>query len=339
MKKITLLFLISFTSFGQYLKSYYPLINEAELAIVDSNYHKALTLYRTAFSAVEKPQSADYENAAKCAFLTFEEASGKYYLRKMANDGYSENYLKSDVQHLLFRDAFADAAFAKDMKSRYNDFIINQQKAYKKDSTITDLLGKLWKRSILEKGTKNKAEIERINQLFSDFLTARWKIGVDFTDQLENALVVQLLQDESVSFTTKKLDKTLISAIDAGNLSPVDAYSILTVRGFDFLKKSERLLTKISVNAYVCDDKESIEKLLDKWLIDSNLFKGKDYHKINEIRMTIGHESLEDELKKRVHSMRCNDECNFDLRCPRNYIHYPTTCDETKKLIEGLDIF
>jgi hypothetical protein len=37
--------------------------------------------------------------------------------------------------------------------------------------------------------------------------------------------------------------------------------------------------------------------------------------------------------------MICNDECNFDLRCPRQYTQYPTTCEEAKELLTGMRFF
>ncbi|MFB0907690.1 MAG: hypothetical protein ACI9V1_000661 [Spirosomataceae bacterium] len=69
MKTLLLLLFTSLSVCGQYIEKYYPLINKAELAVVDSNYQQALTYYRMAFANVESPRGSDYMNAAKCIFL------------------------------------------------------------------------------------------------------------------------------------------------------------------------------------------------------------------------------------------------------------------------------
>ncbi len=339
MKTLILVLLTSFTAFGQYIEKYYPLINQAELAIVDSNYRQALTLYRTAFSQVETPHGEDYMNAAKCAFLVFDETSGKFYLRKLAGYGYTLDYLKSDVQNALFRDAFIDEAFTELFETKAKAYDDKQNKEWANNKPLIEAFQKLNQKRELETDKSDNVALEILNREFTEYLQQKWETGFDFSDRFKGYLLLNLLQDKSIPFSEKKLEKVLITAVDAGNLSPRDAYEVLAFRKYDFLNASERLLTKISVNPFVCEDKKTIEPMVDKWLTDNQLITSKTGQKINEIRKRFGQESLEDELKKRIHSMICNDECNFDLRCPRQHTQYPTTCEETKELLSGMELF
>lgn len=339
MKTLLLILLTSLTVCGQYTEKYYPLINEAELAIVDSNYQQALTLYRTAFANVKAPRGTDYMNAAKCSFLVFDETSGKFYLRKLAGYGYNLGYLKTDVQQALFRDALTDIPFAELLDAKAKEYYTKQNEELAADKYMSELLRKYQQKRQLEHDKKDEIELEILNREFTEFLQQQWESGFNFGNRFERYLLVNLLQDESIPFSEKKLEKSLIAAVDNGGLSPREAYGILSLREYDFLNKSERLLTKISVNPFVCEDKESIEPMVDKWLTDKQLIASKTGRKIDEIRAKIAHESLTDEFKKRIHSMICNDECNFDLRCPRQHTQYPTNCEQTKTLLQGMELF
>lgn len=340
MKTLLFVLLTSFAAFGQYLEKYYPLINEAELAIVDSNYQQALTLYRTAFSHVDTPHGADYMNAAKCAFLIFDETAGTFYLKKLAGYGYSPDYLKTDVQNALFRDVLSkNTALVELLEVRATNFFTKQNNVLEANKPLVQCLQKLKQKAELELQHENQAEIELLNRELANFLQAKWQMGFDFSNQVERYVLLSLLQDKRILFSEKKLEQILIKAVDDGYLNPQEVGNILAVRKYDFLLRSERLLTKISVNPFVCDNKETIGPLVDKWLTDKELIASKTGQKINKVRKRFGQESLADELKKRVHSMICNDECNFDLRCPRQHTQYPTNCEETKALLQGMAVF
>jgi hypothetical protein len=339
MKILLLLLLTSFSVCGQYIEKYYPLINKAELAIVDSNYQEALTLYRTAFANVEKSRGTDYMNAAKCSFLIFDETSGKFYLRKLAGYGYDLSYLRTDVQQALFRDVLTDVTFAELLETKSKEYDKKQKEELTNDKSTMEMLRKLYQKGELERDKSDKVALEILNREFTEYLQQKWEAGFGFSNRFERHILLSLLQDKSIPFSEKKLEKTLIAAVDKGGLSPDDAYQVLAVRKYDFLNASERLLTKISVNPFVCEDKEVIEPMVDKWLTDKELITSKKGREINEIRSRFAHESLEDELKKRIHSMICNDECNFDLRCPRQHTQYPTTCKKAEELLSGMKFF
>jgi hypothetical protein len=82
---------------GDFTRIYHPIINEAELAIVDTNYYEALDFYKEAFANVKKPFAKDYYNAAICASMVGKLSLTFDYLEKIVEKGYPSDILRKDV--------------------------------------------------------------------------------------------------------------------------------------------------------------------------------------------------------------------------------------------------
>jgi hypothetical protein len=97
---ITLLFLLwgqrGFAQ-GDFTRIYHPIINSAELAIVDTNYYEALDYYKAAFDNVKKPFAKDYYNAAICAAMLGKINTVFDYLEKIVEKGYPSDSLRKDI--------------------------------------------------------------------------------------------------------------------------------------------------------------------------------------------------------------------------------------------------
>ncbi|MCC9168265.1 hypothetical protein [Pontibacter harenae] len=78
-----------------YVKAYYPLINEAELKVVSQQYDSALVYYQQAFTTVSAPLARDYYNAAVCAMLTANQKQTVEYLEQLVLKGVAFSYLES----------------------------------------------------------------------------------------------------------------------------------------------------------------------------------------------------------------------------------------------------
>lgn len=76
-----------------YTKAYYPLVNKAELSILNRDYKAALEHYEQAFKAVPTPFARDYYNAAVCAMLLKNKKQSLAYLQHLATKGVSIDYL------------------------------------------------------------------------------------------------------------------------------------------------------------------------------------------------------------------------------------------------------
>jgi hypothetical protein len=103
MKKL-LLFILLFSLWGQgcfaqgdFTRIYHPIINSAELAIVDTNYYEALDYYKAAFDNVKKPFAKDYYNAAICAAMVGKMPTVFDYLEKIVEKGYPSDSLRKDA--------------------------------------------------------------------------------------------------------------------------------------------------------------------------------------------------------------------------------------------------
>ncbi len=97
---------------GDFTRIYHPIINEAELAIVDTSYYDALDFYKAAFANVKKPFAKDYYNAAICAAMVGKLPLTLEYLEKIVEKGYPTDSLRRDV---FFH-------YVADTCKRWNDF-------------------------------------------------------------------------------------------------------------------------------------------------------------------------------------------------------------------------
>lgn len=106
MKKLLLIFILLFPhrgsggclfAQGDFTRIYHPIINSAELAIVDTNYYEALDYYKAAFDNVKKPFAKDYYNAAICAAMVGKMPTMFDYLEKIVEKGYPSDSLRKDA--------------------------------------------------------------------------------------------------------------------------------------------------------------------------------------------------------------------------------------------------
>ena len=96
-KSLLLFFLVNFSLFAQenFLETYHPYRNKAEMAIVEGNYAKASAAYKTAFESVKNPLAKDIFNATVCKFLQNDFEGAKLYLLKLAKKGISAERLEA----------------------------------------------------------------------------------------------------------------------------------------------------------------------------------------------------------------------------------------------------
>lgn len=129
MNKIVLFILMGLYASGAFagsktdsVKNYYKLINQAELAIVDSNYATAHKKYATAFQ-YKFPNDKDLENALLISCLLRDTTKATYYITKMAALGFFQYTYKSQTQPGAFLPTDLDSAFvqliSKDCDSFY----------------------------------------------------------------------------------------------------------------------------------------------------------------------------------------------------------------------------
>ena len=76
-------------------EKYFEHINNAELAICDENYEKAINEYEVAFNAIEKPFGKDVFNSALSSQLTNDYEKRDIYLQQIINNSNELDFVKS----------------------------------------------------------------------------------------------------------------------------------------------------------------------------------------------------------------------------------------------------
>lgn len=95
-----------FTSFRikaqELAKKYYHFTNQAELAIIDSAYSKALSNYESAFAVANKGFAKDYYNASICALYVKDKSKTKEYINVLLKKGIDTSYISQQDVFLKF---------------------------------------------------------------------------------------------------------------------------------------------------------------------------------------------------------------------------------------------
>lgn len=88
--------IISYSQETNYIKFYYPYINQAEYFIVKNNFPKALLCYQKAFEKVTHCFAKDEYNALLCSILANRKESN-YYMERLALKGVKLDFLEKNM--------------------------------------------------------------------------------------------------------------------------------------------------------------------------------------------------------------------------------------------------
>lgn len=104
-------------------KTYFPLINKAELHLIKAEYSEASEAYFAAFSSTKSPLIRDLFNATVCKLYQNDFESAKLYLFKMAQRGVSTESLE---QREIFELGY-NAETWKNFKPSYEQFFVPKE--------------------------------------------------------------------------------------------------------------------------------------------------------------------------------------------------------------------
>lgn len=82
---------------ADFASTYYPYINQAELAIISEDYTTAVSHYKKAFSAVKNGFARDYRNAVLCGIQTQDDPFAFALLEKIALKGVGKKYFEDSA--------------------------------------------------------------------------------------------------------------------------------------------------------------------------------------------------------------------------------------------------
>ncbi len=308
----TLLLLLS-TPFAKandnpdYVKAYYPTINQAELSIVEKDYAKALEYYEQAFNAVPTPFAKDIYNAAVCATLVNNEKAAFAYLDKLLLKGVSLPYLQRQQAFDTLRTSKQWEKFAKSYPKRRRQF---KRKA---DLDVRADLDELYARDQYFRQAKGglrvygdtlrKIEASNVDALLKNIKKHGYPgenlIGVaDTLEELPRFSVV--IQRQNKLNNGHDFKEVLEQAVHEGQLTPHAAAYLIEQQEGRNLYKSKALVKVRCENPNDCKGKKKL-KTIGRFLVED--LSKKEIKQVNELRSELGLENLSDYKKKVLYSL------------------------------------
>ena len=314
--KIFALLLLSFVTqltFAQelnYLKTYHPKINTAELLVIDGKYTDALDHYQKAFAAVPRGFMKDYFNAAVCATYLGDANNTYKYLLKVAGKGISIDFIKDEAAFMGIQKDVNWRNFEKEYLAKKREFDLKTNKSLKeklaniveRDQSFRVRNPEAFADSILKDDKQNATEL--------DYLIARY--GFPSEDMIgcgESGMpVIQypfytIIRRQTPDKQTVNFSNHLMNASRSGKISPHTATHIMaSINGNDvfFVRHVFKILTDESL---AIQGKPFTTKL-NKWVFRQ--IEQADEQRINELRLENGMETLADYRKKILFAMNDN---------------------------------
>lgn len=305
-----------------YLTDYYPVINQAELSIIEQDYAAALNAYQYAFAAVPSPFARDYYNAAICALLLQDEKQTYNYLEKLVEKGVSLDYLSR--QPLL--DSLASTRHWKRFKRRYkkrrrtyeehaNLYLrADLDELYARDQYFRQAAGGLR----VYGDTIRKIETANVQQLLTWVDKYGYPgedlIGVaDTLEQLPRFTIV--IQRQTKARKGYDFSTLLNDAVHQGKLSPQAAAYLLEQQQGRSTYGAKAL---VRVNCKSCGEDKELKQLGRYMVADRSK---EELEKVDIAREALGLEPLEDYREKVLYSLNDNRfKLNYDWSVVNYYV-------------------
>lgn len=310
---VLLLSFIAQMTFAQeinYLKTYHPKINAAELLVINGKYTEALDQYQKAFASVPRGFMKDYFNAAVCATYLGDATNTYQYLLEVAGKGISLDFIKDETAFIGIQQDPNWRNFEKEYLAKKREFDLKINKSLK------DKLAKITDRDQFFRVRDTQAyadtivKIDRQNATELDYLIARY--GFPSEDVIgcgEGGMpVIQypfyaVFRRQTPDNQTINFSNPLIDAARNGKILPHTAAHIMaTINGNDvfFARHVFKILTDESL---AMEGKPFVAKL-NKWVFRQ--IEQVDEQRINELRLQNGMETLSDYRKKILFALNDN---------------------------------
>jgi hypothetical protein len=315
MKIFAVLFLsivaqLTFAQEINYLKTYHPKINTAELLVIDGKYTDALAQYQKAFAAVPRGFMKDYFNAAVCSTYLGDATNTYKYLLEVAGKGISLDFIKDETAFMGIQQDPNWRNFEKEYLNKKREF---DQKINK---GLKDKLTKIVER---DQGFRVRdaqafadtiVKIDKQNATELDYIIDRY--GFPSEDVIgcgEGGMpVIQypfyaVIRRQNPDNQTINFSNHLMAAARSGKISPYSATHIMaTVNANDvfFARHVFKILTDESLKM----QGKPFAPKLNKWVFRQ--IDKADEQRINELRLQNGMETLADYRKKILFAVNDN---------------------------------
>lgn len=287
-----------------YIKAYHPLVNEAELQIVEQDFASALQLYNQAFAAVPEPFAIDYYNAAVSAMLAEDQKQAFSYLEKLALKGVSLEYVEKQEVFTPLQETKEWSKFLKNYsknRARFNrradlDLRADLDELYAKDQFFRQAKGGLR----VNGDTIRKIEASNVEFLLGVIEKHGYPgealIGVaDTLEQLPRFSIV--IQRQTKATNGYNFEPVLKEAVQFGRIRPQAAAYLLEQQGQGAFK-SKAFVTVSCNNSKNCEGADFEGKYFRDRLTNSQL------DVLNASRSKLGLSSFPDYRSKVLYNMQ-----------------------------------
>lgn len=320
-----------FAQSPDYTQVYYPVINEAEVNILNQNYADALIAYKQAFASVPSPFARDYFNAAVSALQVEDEKLAFDYLEKLALKGVSLKYLQK-------QEAFEDVQNAKRWKKFVKKYP-KYRKKYKKAVNV-DLradLDELYARDQYFRQAKGgyrvygdtlkqieDANVKRFLKWVEQYgYPGEALIGVaDSLEQLPRFYIV--IERQTKARNGYDFTDLILEAVQQGNLAPQTAAFLLDKQAGSNLYGSKAF---VKLNCSNCDE-NSILNRSKQYFVKAK--SEQELDQINKRRESLGLDAVEDYLMKVIFEM---ENSKFKLATDWAIANYYVPSQEAAKIM------
>ncbi len=293
-----------------FVKVYYPAINNAESLVVDGKYKDALENYQKAFVAVPRGFMKDYFNAAVCATYLGDATNTYKYLLEVAAKGISLDFIKDESAFIGIQQDPNWRNFEKDYLAKKRAFDLKVNK------NIKDKLAKIVERDqwFRIRDTQTFADtiikIDRQNASELDYIIDRYGFPNEETIGCGEGgtPVIQypfygVIRRQTPDNQTVNFSNYLLAAVRTGKISPHTATHIMaTINANDvfFARHVFKILTDESLKM----QGKPFAAKLNKWVFRQ--IDQVDEQRINEMRLQNGMETLAEYRKKILFSINDN---------------------------------
>ncbi|MFD2248595.1 hypothetical protein [Pontibacter ruber] len=322
---------------ADYVKVYYPTINQAELSILAKDYAAASELYKQAFAAVPEPFAKDYYNAAVCAMLLQDEKQTYAYLDRLVLKGVTLPYLAKQEVFKPLQGTKSWSKFEKSYpkkrkkfeRSAELDLRADLDELYAQDKYFRQAKGGLR----VYGDTLRKIEANNVEKLLKVIKKHGYPgermVGVgDTLEYLPRFAIV--IQRQTKAKNGYDFTGILTEAVQQGRLAPHAAAYLMEQQQGKSLYKTKALV-RVNCASDDCDKGKKL-KNINKYLTES--ISEKEQEKVDKARAELGLESLSDYKKKVLYGLE-------DTRFKFNFVgavanYYVPSKEAARVLLDGL---
>ncbi|GHA67550.1 hypothetical protein [Pontibacter akesuensis] len=286
-----------------YTKVYHPVINQAELHIVTSDYKEALQAYEQAFASVPSPFARDYYNAAVSALALRDRKQTFNYLEKLVQKGVSLDYLQRQTVFDSLQTTRHWRKFARKYKKRRRKYEENFNREYRadldelyaRDQYFRQAEGGLRVYRDTIRQIENANTLQLLNWIEERGYPNENIIGLaDTLEQLPRFYIT--VQRQTATRKGYDFTEVLLKAVQQGNIAPQPVAYLL-----DQQAGRNRYGSSVYMRVDCTGCKDTDELATKDYLVKK--ITPKEQERINARRQKLGLEPLEEYKRKVLHNV------------------------------------